>query len=147
MIDNETILNAKILTVDDNPSNISLLEKLLRISGYVNLISTTDSRETVSLYEVHKPDLILLDMKMPHLDGFQVMEQLRSIEGSSSVPIIVITAYNDPQLRLKALQEGAKESISKPFDYSEILMRIRNMLEIRFLTKRLDTINNEIPSD
>lgn len=140
MIDRESILHAKILIVDDNPSNISLLEKLLRLSGYVNLISTTDARETVALFEEHRPDLILLDMKMPHLDGFQVMEQLHSIEGSSSVPTIVITAYNAPRLRLKALQEGAKDFIGKPFDFSEVLMRIRNMLEIRFLSKKLDTV-------
>lgn len=129
----EAILNAKLLIVDDNPSNLLLLEKLLKISGYCNIITTNDSREAASLYLAHKPDLLLLDFRMPHLDGFQVLEQLNQIKEDDYLPVVMITAQNDQEHRLKALEMGAKDFIGKPFDHAEVLMRIKNMLEIRLL--------------
>ena len=131
-ITNKT-LNASILIVDDKMENISLLEMLLSFAGYKNVQSTTDSRNVKSLYQDNDFDLILLDIRMPHLDGFQVMEQLSDDIKGDYLPVLVLTAENDMEIRLKALKEGAKDFVSKPFDQTEVLNRISNMLEVRFL--------------
>lgn len=124
---------AKILIIDDNLANIMLLEKMLKIYGYTNTKTSTDSRQVLKIYTEWNPDLILLDLKMPFLDGFQVLEQLNEIKGEDYLSIIVVTAQNDKKNLLKALDLGAKDFIGKPFDHSEVMMRIRNMLEMRLL--------------
>lgn len=124
---------ASILIVDDNPTNVQLLEMMLEVEGFSNVQSTTDSRQVLELQQQQKFDLILLDIQMPHLDGFQVMEQLRSVEESDYLPVLVLTAQQDMQSRLRALENGAKDFVTKPFDRSEVLNRIYNMLEVRFL--------------
>ncbi len=124
---------AGILIVDDNPTNVQLLEMMLEMEGFSNVQSTTDSRQVLELQQQQKFDLILLDIQMPHLDGFQVMEQLRSVEESDYLPVLVLTAQQDMQTRLRALESGAKDFVTKPFDRSEVLNRIYNMLEVRFL--------------
>ena len=127
------ISDAKILIVDDQKPNVLLLEKMLKAEGYAEVISTTDSRETAALYANNRFDIVLLDLNMPYLDGFQVMEQLRAVEIDSYLPILVLTAQQDSATRLRALQSGAKDFISKPFDRLEVLTRIRNMLEVRLM--------------
>ncbi|NQU55929.1 MAG: response regulator [Rhodospirillales bacterium] len=124
---------AGVLIVDDNPINIQLLDMMLEMEGFTNVQSTTDPRQVLELQQQHKFDIILLDIQMPHLDGFQVMEQLRSVEESDYLPVLVLTAQQDMETRLRALESGAKDFVTKPFDRSEVLNRIYNMLEVRFL--------------
>src|SRR5580700_99307 len=131
MIDSSDILNASILIVDDQEANVSLLEKMLRGAGYVSITSTRDSREVCELHRQNRYALILLDLQMPGLDGFQVMEGLKTIETNGYLPVLVITAQ--PGHKLRALKAGAKDFVSKPFDLAEVLMRVRNLLEVRLL--------------
>lgn len=128
---------ARILIVDDQPANVLLLEKMLAGNGYKNIRSTQDSREVLDIYREFKPDLVLLDIRMPHLDGFQVIEQLKSIDPVNYTPVIVLTAQSDRETRLKALEVGAKDFVGKPFDRNEVLTRIRNLLEIRVLHREV----------
>ena len=131
MISSSDILHGKILIVDDQEANVILLERMLRGAGYVSITSTMDSGEVCKLYRKHRHDLILLDLQMPGIDGFQVMESLKEIEAGGYLPVLVITAQ--PAHKLRALQCGAKDFISKPFDLDEVLMRVHNMLEVRLL--------------
>ena len=125
------ILAAKILVVDDLEANVLLLEQMLRGAGYVCIEPTTDPRAVFALHSKNHYDLILLDLQMPGMDGFEVMERLKELQADSYLPVIVITAQPDHKLR--ALQAGAKDFVSKPFDLAEVLMRVRNMLEVRLL--------------
>src|SRR5208282_3505712 len=138
MISSSDILNARILIVDDQEANVSLLEQMLRAAGYVSIASTTNPRDVFELHQKNRYDLILLDLQMPGMDGFEVMDGLKVIEASGYLPVLVITAQ--PNHKLRALKAGAKDFVSKPFDLAEVLARVRNMLEIRLLhmeTKRL----------
>lgn len=131
MIAENDILNAHILVVDDVADNVELLEQLLHSAGYTSVSSTRDPHEVGELQRRHRFSLILLDLQMPGMDGFQVLDQLKQIEAGDYVPVLVITAQ--PMHKLRALQDGAKDFISKPFDPRELLIRIRNMLEVRLL--------------
>jgi two-component system cell cycle response regulator len=131
MISSFDILHGKILIVDDRTVNVLLLERTLRGAGYVSITSTLDPTEVCQLHRTDRYDLILLDLVMPGMDGFQVMEGLKEIETDGYLPVLAITA--DPAHKLRALQSGAKDFISKPFDLAEVLMRVRNMLEVRLL--------------
>jgi len=134
------IKSAKILVVDDQPVNVKLLEKVLLADGYPNIISTTDSREAVSLYQQHQCDIVLLDLNMPHIDGFGVMSELREV-AEDYPPVLVLTALKDRDSRVRALENGARDFVSKPFDRVELLSRIRNMLEVRLLNKAIKQQN------
>ena len=123
----------RILIVDDNPANVQLLEMMLYIAGYTNVRSTTDPTEVKGLHQKWSFDVILLDIKMPELDGFGVMEQLAEIDAEDYLPVLVITAQQEQETRLKALEWGAKDFVTKPFDKSEVLHRIANMMEVRAL--------------
>lgn len=124
---------ARILVVDDNAANVALLEAMLEEEGYTDVTGLTDPREVVPLYERRRFDLVLLDIRMPHLDGHQVMERLAAIKGDDYLPILVLTAQSDTETRLRALASGAKDFLTKPFDHLEVSSRIRNMLEVRIL--------------
>ena len=139
MIETSEILNAKILIVDDQAANVMLLEKMLEGVGYKNLTSTMDPCAVWPLHTQHHYDLILLDLQMPEMDGFQVMETLKQHDPHGYLPVLVITAQ--PGHKLRALQSGAKDFISKPFDLVEVQTRIHNMLEVRLLYKKLDNYN------
>jgi len=139
MITAQEILNAGILIVDDQAPNVQLLERMLRESGYVNVASTTEPREVVALHRKNRYDLILLDLQMPGMDGFEVLEGLKADDGEDYLPVLVITAQ--PAHKLRALQAGAKDFVSKPFDLVEVKTRIRNMLEVRLLYKELEAHN------
>jgi putative two-component system response regulator len=128
---------AKILIVDDQAPNVMLLEKMLQLEGYTNVLGITDPTQVADLYALHHFDIVLLDLNMPQLDGFQVMQQLRALERGSYVPILVLTAQSDPATRLRALQSGARDFIGKPFDRLEVLTRIRNMLEVRLMHNQI----------
>jgi two-component system cell cycle response regulator len=139
MVGMPDILNASILIVDDQESNVSLLEQLLRATGYTRVASTMNPQEVCALHRRNGYDLILLDLQMPGMDGFQVMAALKTNESDSYLPVIVLTAQ--AAHRLRALQAGAKDFISKPFDLLEVKTRIHNMLEVRLLYKKLENFN------
>jgi PAS domain S-box-containing protein len=139
MLETSEILNASLLIVDDQEANVLLLEKMLRNAGYLNITSTRDPHLVCELHAKNRYDLILLDLQMPGMDGFQVMEGLKKIEPSGYLPVLVITAQ--PGHKLRALQAGAKDFVSKPFDLIEVQTRIRNMLEVRLLYQKLDDYN------
>jgi PAS domain S-box-containing protein len=139
MLQAAELLNAAILIVDDQEANVMLLEQMLRNEGYTNLTTTQRPQEVYGLHEAHRYDLILLDLQMPEMDGFQVIEALKKIEQGSYLPVLVITAQ--PAHKLRALKAGAKDFVSKPFDFVEVQTRIHNMLEVRLLYRKLDDHN------
>ncbi|RZA35462.1 MAG: EAL domain-containing protein [Lysobacteraceae bacterium] len=131
MISLQDIRHARILVVDDEPVNVQLLEYLLKTTGYENVSATYDPRQVVSLHLKHRYDLIILDLHMPGMDGFDVMEALKPLESDSWLPVLVVTA--EPDKKLAALEAGARDFIGKPFDTVEVMTRIRNLLEVRLL--------------
>jgi PAS domain S-box-containing protein len=139
MISEQEIFNANILIVDDQKTNVLLLEQMLREAGYLSITSTMDPHAVCALHRDNHYDLILLDLQMPGMDGFQVMEGLKEIKSDSYLPVLVITAQ--PGHKLRALQAGAKDFVSKPFDLVEVKTRIHNMLEVRLLYRKLEDYN------
>ena len=139
MVSAAEILNARILIVDDQETNVQLLEQMLLEAGYLGTTSTMDPFEVCALHRDNQYDLILLDLQMPGMDGFEVMEGLKQIDTAGYVPILVITAQPDHKLR--ALAVGARDFIAKPFDLVEVKTRIHNMLEVRLLYKQLAEYN------
>jgi serine phosphatase RsbU (regulator of sigma subunit) len=137
MVSLADILNARILVVDDQEANVRLLEGMLRIAGYTSIESTMDPREVCELHRKNRYSLILLDLQMPGMDGFQVMDGLKEIEEDGYLPVLVITV--EPAHKLRALEAGAKDFVSKPFDLAELLARVHNILEVRLL--HLETKN------
>lgn len=139
LIPDHDILAARLLIVDDQEANVRLLSRLLAEAGYTNVTSTRQPTEVCTLHRHHAYDLILLDLQMPAMDGFAVMEALKTNEADAYLPVIVLTAQ--PGHKQRALQAGAKDFISKPFDLVEAKTRIRNMLEVRLLYRRLEAHN------
>jgi PAS domain S-box-containing protein len=139
MVSAHDILEASILIVDDQEVNVSLLEQMLSEAGYARVASTMKPQEVCALHRKNHYDLILLDLQMPGMDGFQVMEGLKTNEDDHYIPVIVLTAQ--PGHKLRALQAGAKDFISKPFDLVEVKTRIHNMLEVRLLYRKLESYN------
>jgi DNA-binding response OmpR family regulator len=130
----ERLHRARILLVDDHEEIVEILALVLERAGYHQVTSTTEPREVLALYGEFQPDLVVLDLHMPHLDGFQVMEELcRQIPEGAYLPILVLTADLTPEARLRALAMGARDYLTKPFNETEVLLRIRNVLETRFL--------------
>jgi len=140
VVNSSAILNASILIVDDLDANVRLLARILTSAGYTSIASTMNPLEVCELHREHRYDLILLDLLMPGMDGFQVMEGLKAIEPDGYLPVIVITAQ--PGHKLRALQAGAKDFISKPFELPEVLARVHNMLEVRLLDRQLHSYND-----
>ncbi len=128
-MNNDALQNGRILIIDDEATNLKLLDKMLRSQGYANLVLLSDPREVLYEYQSTRPDLILLDINMPHLDGFQVMEQLSTLGDPLLPPIIILTAQHGKDFMLRALANGARDFITKPFDRNELLMRVRNLLD------------------
>src|ERR1700680_3594120 len=131
MVSLADIRNASILIVDDKEANLRLIEGMLRVAGYTSVQSTTEPNEVCELHRKNHYGLILLDLQMPGMDGFQVMEGLKEIEEDGYLPVLVITAQPDHKLR--ALEAGAKDFVSKPFDMAELRARVHNILEVRLL--------------
>lgn len=138
------ILNAAILIVDDQEANVQLLEQMLRNAGYLRVTSTRDARAVCDLHRAHHFDLILLDLRMPGMNGFQVMDGLKEIEADGYLPVLAVTA--EPGHKLRALRSGAKDFVSKPFDLTEVLIRVHNMLEVRLLHEAARRYGKELES-
>lgn len=132
-----------ILVVDDQPANVKLLVRILKANGFDNVISTQEPRDVEKLLAEHEIDALLLDIRMPHMDGFQVLEQTRKNPLTEHLPVLILTAQTDSETRIKALDLGANDFLTKPFDQLEVMLRLRNILTIRLLQQ--DTLNfNEI---
>ena len=128
----------KILVIDDSPANVALLEAMLSESGFTRVSSITDSRLALDTCNTFKPDLILLDLMMPYLDGFAILESLRAEGAEIFLPVIVLTADISEEIKQRALSAGATDFLLKPFDHLEVLLRIANLLEMRRLHVQLD---------
>ena len=139
MISQTAVLNAKILIVDDLAMNITLLERILSSSGYLDISSTLDPIEVAMLHQQHDYDLILLDIEMPEMDGFQVLEALKKVAYNHYLPVIAITAQ--PEHKMRAFDGGAKDFISKPFEMAEVLARVQNIVQVCLLNKALHKDN------
>jgi PAS domain S-box-containing protein len=140
MIGAEDILAARILIVDDQGANVTLLTRMLEEVGYRHVTATMNPLEVCALHRKHQYDLILLDLQMPVMDGFQVMAGLKTNLNDGYLPVIVLTAQ--PGHKLRALEAGARDFISKPFDLVEVKTRIRNMIEVRLLYRQLEHLND-----
>jgi diguanylate cyclase (GGDEF)-like protein len=139
MISGTEILNARILIVDDREANVSLVAQILSEEGYTDVSTTTNSLEVCALHRKNRYDLIVLDLQMPGMDGFEVMDGLKADESEDYLPVIALTAQ--PAHKRRALQAGARDFISKPFDLVDVTTRIHNMLEVRLLYKKLENYN------
>lgn len=138
MISRDELVQGRILIVDDEPTNVALLERMLRKAGYLEIRGASDSRKVLETCKEFDPDLLVLDLIMPHLDGFEVLRQLQSRDGDNGyLPVLVLTADGEHETRIRALQSGAKDFLTKPIDQVEVLTRIQNMLEIRLTHKAL----------
>lgn len=135
-MDTLDVTAGRVLIIDDNPSNVALLERMLDSAGYKSVLGVTDPRDALDLYLSFRPQLILLDILMPHLNGFQLMRQFREAACDDYLPILVLTALTDKATRVRALDLGAKDFLSKPLDQTEALARIRNILEVSILHQR-----------
>ena len=144
MTDIAQYFSARILIIDDEEFNIKLLETFLKQAGYKNILSTQQPAIATDLYLQYQPDLVLLDLNMPVMDGFEVMSEFQKLEKDSYLPVMVLSANTEEDSRLRALNAGAKDFINKPFCKTEVMMRIRNMLEVRLLHKKLCQHNENL---
>jgi signal transduction histidine kinase len=140
----EDDLAASILLVDDEPINLMVLEEALRPCEHYSLVSTSNPRTVFDLCRQHRFDLIILDLNMPYLDGFQVMNRLRELNEESPPPILVVTAQSDQEYRVRALREGAADYLTKPFLPDELLARVGNLVKARLYQKRLQVLNRSL---
>ncbi|MEL7198252.1 MAG: response regulator [Pseudomonadota bacterium] len=138
LIEQEKILGCRILAIDDEEANVLLLRNLLQREGYTDVHCLTDPTEALKTYIDIEPDLVLLDLMMPEVDGFQLLEAFSRHDAADEFrPVLVLTADTTIQARRKALALGAKDFVSKPFDVIEVGLRISNLLETRLLYERI----------
>jgi putative two-component system response regulator len=138
-------IDARILVVDDEKANLLLIERILERAGYHDVRSTSDPEAVLGLIEEFRPDLLLLDLKMPRLDGLQILERVRAVDQvspSPSLPVLVLTADATREGKQRALESGARDFLTKPIDVEEVLLRVASMLEIRFRTRAVHTGEN-----
>jgi len=140
-LESKDYLRSKLLIVDDEPGNVILLEQMMIQEGYNCLYSTSDSTQCIDMFAEVQPDLVLLDLNMPRMDGFEVMAKLKEIDPKSMVPILVLTALTDEKTKLHALRSGAKDFLNKPFELTEASLRIKNLLEMRLLHQKVQMHN------
>jgi putative two-component system response regulator len=145
-IDSE-ILSAKILIIDDQKVSARLLEEIFRKAGYKNITCVHDSRDAQTVYAALKPHAVVLDIDMPYLDGFQVISQLKKIEGDDYLPVLMLAQIGDNDLRFLAMESGAKDYLNKPFDHIEVLLRVRNLIETHLLHDRLREENKKLKEE
>src|SRR5256884_3768541 len=144
-MDEQALKAARILIVDDESANVRLLERVLEREGYTHLRSTTDARQALPLYTESRPERVLLDLAMPHGDGFQIPERIKPlVPPKAYLPVLVLTADITMETKRRALESGAKDFLTKPFDQVEVLLRIRNLLETRLLHQELARHNESL---
>jgi CheY-like chemotaxis protein len=143
MLESSDVLTSKVLIADDDQASVRLLERMLRGAGYTSVASTRDPHLVCDLHRRNRYDLILLDLQMPGLDGFRVLEGLKQVETEGYLSVLVMTAH--PGNKERALQAGAKDFISKPFRAVEVLTRVYNMLELRLLHLQHTNKRNKAP--
>jgi putative two-component system response regulator len=144
-VDNLRLQNGRIMVVDDDPSIALLLETTLKIAGYEDVTTVTDPRWAAHLFLTTRPDLVLLDLHMPHLDGYELLESLSlEIPVGVPVPVLILTGDMDVSAKRKALAAGAKDFVAKPFDETELMLRIKNLLETRCLQLALLSENESL---
>ncbi len=137
--------DARIFIVDDEPANVLLLEKLLRRHGYTNILSTRDSMRAVEMFDAFQPDIVLLDLHMPHKDGYEVLAELRErIPGEDFVPVLVLTADANQGTKVDVLGAGATDFLTKPLDNAEVMVRVQNLLRHRMLHGSVVETNHEL---
>jgi len=142
---NESAVSARLLVVDDEEANVRLLQRILDRAGYTNVKATTDPREVQNYVRDFNPDLLLLDLHMPYIDGFGVLAQLAPmLNGAGDLSVLMLTGDATPEAKRNALSLGAKDFVAKPFDPGEVLLRIRNLLETRFLYRALEEQNDAL---
>jgi putative two-component system response regulator len=134
-------LGARFLIVEDDGDNLRLLERMIRNLGYGEITTTTDPQEAIPLFEQVTPDIVLLDLHMPLLDGFQILEQIRARTPDVYLPVLVLTGDLSSEVKSRALAAGATDFLTKPFDSTEVLLRINNLLETRRLHLDLEAKN------
>lgn len=144
MLDAAAFQSAKILVVDDQEQYTRLMESILRSAGYLRVYTTNDSRAVATMYADIRPDLVVLDISMPHLDGFDVMKQLAVLERDAWLPVLVVSGEDESETLVRALKAGARDFLGKPFDKLEVLTRIRGMLEVRLLHNQVRDNNREL---
>ncbi|MBW7472849.1 response regulator [Marinobacter sp. M216] len=144
VIPEENLFEQTIFVIDDEPVNLKLLNKILKNAGYLNLVLISDPRDVIASYREHRPSLILLDLNMPNIDGYQIMEQLKDLDDPLLPPIIVLTAQNQQDYLLRALETGARDFVNKPFDRRELLMRVRNFLDAHVAHKLVRDQKNHL---
>lgn len=132
------ITSARILIVDDHEASVNVLERLLRSAGYHQLLALTDSRKVLPSFRTFNPDILIIDIRMPHLDGFAVLRQIQSMRMNTFLPVLMITGDCDSNVKEQALATGATDFVNKPFNATEVVLRIRNLLQTRFLATRLE---------
>jgi putative two-component system response regulator len=132
---------ARILIIDDEPASVEVLRRILEHGGFTRIYTTTDPREAVAMYVEHRPDLILLDLHMPHLDGLRVIDALNEIIEATYLPILMLTGDVSEEAKSQALSRGAKDFLHKPFTSDEVLLRISTLLETRFLYLKIQSQN------
>ncbi len=143
----DEMLSAKILIIDDQQVNARLLEEILKKAGFKNITSVNDPRDAQTAYTALKPHAVVLDIDMPYLDGFQVISQLKKIEGDGYLPVLMLTQIGDNDLRFLAMESGAKDYLNKPFDHIEVLLRVRNLIETYLLHDRLRKENKKLKEE
>ena len=135
--------NARILIVDDEPQNIRLLQIRLQAAEYT-VLTATSGQEALELIQVNAPDLILLDIMMPGMNGFEVCQRIRAEEATQFIPVVMVTALSDTEDRIKAIEVGADDFISKPFDSHEVLARVRSLVRIKRYHDALEQANRDL---
>ncbi len=145
VLNNEGAASPRLLVVDDEEANVRLLQRILERAGYTDVKATTDPREVESVVNEFNPDLLLLDLHMPYIDGFGVLQRLAPLlNGAGDLSVLMLTGDATPEAKRNALSLGAKDFVAKPFDAGEVLLRIRNMLETRFLYRALEKQNGAL---
>ncbi|MFN0316375.1 MAG: HD domain-containing phosphohydrolase [Burkholderiales bacterium] len=144
LVPDPALTSANIMVVDDQQANLLLAKRILNAEGYMSVSMFSDPREVEDAYRRERFDLVLLDLNMPHMDGFEVMDRLRAAEEGGYLPILVLTALDDSATKLRALRCGARDFLSKPFDRMELVTRVRNMLEVRLLHEQIRDQNKNL---
>lgn len=144
MITNQQIYQAKILIIDDQEVSVRLLDQILQKAGYRHIHSTQDPLKAKSLFQEIDPDLVILDLVMPQMDGFYIMQELKKLQGDAYLPIIILSNEESMEARFKALELGAKDFLNKPYDRVEVLLRFRNLIEVKMLNREVTAQNKQL---